>query len=144
MQNTAANRVGRLVEIRVGAGYRSVADVDALFHEIMRAVRGKPYTHFVTVADWRYCPVMSSDAAERALEAMTRHNAFVERSAALASPRSPTAVLQFMRLVRESNCERRRLFEDADALIAWLAESLTPQEVARLQVFVREGAPRAA
>jgi hypothetical protein len=136
MENAAAVCVGRLVEIRVGAGYRSASEVDALFQAIAIAIRGAPHKRFVAVADWRSCPIMSDDAASRALEGMTRNNPLVERSAALASRRSPSAVLQFMRLVRESNNEHRRLFHDPGALVAWLGEVLTPEEVERLRAFL--------
>ncbi|HET9955618.1 MAG TPA: hypothetical protein VFQ61_13985 [Polyangiaceae bacterium] len=142
MLNTASVCVGRLVEIRVGAGYRSSADVDAVFAQIARAISTRPNQIWVAVADWRYCPIMSSDAAERALAGMTRNNPQVERSAALASAHSPTAVLQFTRLVRESNNERRRLFDDASALIAWIGEVLTRPELTRLEEFLREAPPR--
>src|SRR5690242_19147457 len=120
MRNTAAVRVGRLLEIRLGAGYRSSADVDEMFREIARATAGRPFARFVTVADWRRCPLMSGDAAERAIAGMARRNPLVERAAALVSSQSPTAVLQFVRMVRQSKHESRLLFEDAQAMVTWL------------------------
>jgi hypothetical protein len=140
--NTAEIRVGRLVEVRVDAGYRSAADVHALFAAIKATLAGRPEKRFVTVVDWRRCPVMSSEAAQCALEEMTRSNPRVERSAALTSPHSPTAVLQFLRLVRESNNDDRQLFRDPDALVAWLAEVLLPEEAARARQFLEVGAER--
>lgn len=136
MMNTAEIHVGRLLEIRVADGYRSVADVDALFAAIAAAIQGKFCEQFVLVADWRSCTLMSSEAAQRALERMTRNNRFIERSAILSSPRSPTAVLQFLRVVRESNHEKRRLFQEISALVQWVAEVLTPEELARLGRFL--------
>lgn len=136
--NTAAIRVGRLLEIRA-LSYKSAADVAALFKTIAGEMARVPSgMQIVTVTDWRHCPVMSSDAAEQALVAMTRNNPRVLRSGALASQESPIAVLQFLRLVRESRHESRRLFFDADELSRWLGEVLTDTEKARLTEFLHE------
>jgi hypothetical protein len=136
--NTAAIRVGRLLEIRL-LSYQSVADVAAVFDTIGAELARVPSgTQIVTVTDWRHCPVMSSDAAEFALTGMTKNNARVLRSGALASRDSPIAVLQFLRLVRESRHESRRLFFDEDALTRWLGEVLTDAEKRRLNEFLRE------
>jgi hypothetical protein len=136
--NTAAVHVGRLLEIRT-LGYRSAAEAAALFKEIGKALAGLPEgTQIVTVTDWRYCPVMSEDAASFALTAMTRNNPRVLRSGALASRGAPIAVLQFLRLVRQSKLDSRRLFFDQDALTLWLGEVLTEAERARLTEFLNE------
>ena len=140
MTNTAAIRVGRVLEIRIDAGYASVAEVDELFDAVSREVTTKltPSQKLVTVTDWRNCPVMSSEAAERALGRMTRNNPRVERSAALVSPVSPSAVLQFLRLVRESNNPDRRLFQTPEALFSWLDEVVTAPESIRIRQFLAE------
>lgn len=136
--NTAAIRVGRLLEIRA-LSYKSVAEVAALFKtiggELARVPSSSP---IVTVTDWRYCPVMASDAAEFALAGMTKNNARVLRSGALASRDSPIAVLQFLRLVRESRHDSRRLFFDEGELVSWLGEVLTDAEKVRLVEFLNE------
>jgi hypothetical protein len=137
-ENTAVVREGRLLEIRA-VGYRSAADVAALFKAIGSQLAALPATtQVVTVTDWRYCPVMSEDAAELALVAMTRNNARVLRSGALASRSAPVALLQFLRLVRQSKHESRRLFFDESALTSWLGEVLTDAESARLAEFLNE------
>jgi hypothetical protein len=136
--NTAAIRVGRLLEIRA-LSYRSVGDVTALFKTIGAELARVPSsTQIVTVTDWRYCPVMASEAAEYALAGMTKNNARVLRSGALASRDSPIAVLQFLRLVRESRLDTRRLFFDEDELTRWLGEALNDAEKARLIEFLHE------
>lgn len=136
--NTAAIRVGRLLEIRL-LSYQRVADVAAVFDAIGAELARVPSsTQIVTVTDWRHCRVMSSDAAEFALAGMTKNNGRVLRSGALASRDSPIAVLQFLRLVRESRHESRRLFFDEDALTRWLGEMLTDAEKLRLNDFLRE------
>jgi hypothetical protein len=139
MENTAVVRVGRLMEIRVRAGYRTVDDVDRLFNAIADEVTRLPAsTQVVVVADWRACPLMSEEAAESVLVRMTRNNPRAERSAVLASRTSPVAVLQFLRLVKQSQHPDRKLFYDRDAVVSWLGEILSPAELARLREFTLE------
>jgi hypothetical protein len=135
--NTCETRVGRLLEIRVGAGYDTVADVDAMIAQIAREVAHIAPKKVVIAADWRPIKLMSAQAAGRALDMLTTGNPAIERSAILVSDRSPTAVMQFFRLVRESHNENRRLFSDPSDLAAWLDEVLAPEEAARLHVFLR-------
>jgi hypothetical protein len=140
--NTVAIVQGRLLEIRADAGYRSLQDVEQVTRAIQRESMKVPLNvRSVTVVDWRRCPVMSDDASARLLEHMRSTNPRVERSAALASQKSSIAVLQFLRLVRESSHRDRRLFFEPEPLIEWLGEVLTPEELQRLREFLAEGAP---
>ncbi len=144
VKNTASLKVGRLVEVRVGAGYRTIADVDALFNAITAEVSKLDASRLVVVAvDWRQCPLMSADAADHALLRMIRSYPRTERSAALASRNSPLAVMQFMRLIKDSHNGSRRLFYDRDEMVSWLSEVLSPVEAARLRAFLLEQ-PRAS
>jgi len=137
--NTAAIVVGRLLEVRAAAGYRTVADVDALFDSIHREIaKLDPMQKVVTVVDWRQCPLMSSEAADRLLQRMIGVNSRTERSCAIASLGSPTTVLQFMRLIREGKHRDRQMFFDQDKLIAWLADVLSPPELERLNLFLSD------
>jgi hypothetical protein len=137
--NTCALRVGRLLEIRAASGYRTVEDVDALFSQFgPQVAKLQPPQRLVVVTDWRFCPIMSAEAAERILSRITATNSGTERSGAVASRDSPSAVLQFLRLVRESKHPDRRLFYNAAELVTWLSEVLTPPEVARLKEFLNE------
>ena len=140
-KNTAVVNIGRLLEVRVAWGYRSVSDVDALFNEIAHEVSTKvPFGKRVIAAvDWRLCPMLSTEASDRALERMTRANPRTERSAALASSASPATVLQFLRLVRESQHPDRKLFFSEGDMTAWLDPLLTSLERARLRDFLRAG-----
>jgi hypothetical protein len=143
--NTARVRVGRLLEIRTDAGHRSAADVDALFDEIHRELSRLPATQkHVTVVDWRHCPLMSPEAAARITHHISMVNARTERSAALARDDAPTAVLQFVRVIREAGLPDRKLFFDEQDLAAWLGEVLTPAERERLRAFLRDGRHLAA
>jgi hypothetical protein len=81
---------------------------------------------------------MSLEAAERVGQRIVRINARTERSAALASPDAPVAVLQFVRQIRSTSLPDRKLFFAADELVDWLAEVLTAAETHRLQEFLRE------
>ncbi len=139
MENTAAIHVGRLLELRIAAGYRTAADVEALFDAIDVALSKLPAsTRVVIAADWRRCRLMSSKTVELVLRRMSRNNQRTDRSAVLASHDSPTAVMQFFRVVRESNHPNRRLFFDHQDMTAWLDEVLSPQESARLHEFLLE------
>jgi hypothetical protein len=135
--NSAAIRVGRLLEIRAEAGYRSAADVDALFDLIEAELRkvAQP-RQIVTVVDWRRCPVMEAKAAERMLERIVALNPRTERSAALATAKAPVAILQFMRLIRESRLPDRKMFLNPPELIVWMNEVLDPDEQRSLRQFL--------
>jgi hypothetical protein len=139
--NTAKVNVGRLLEVRVAAGFRTTADVDAHFENIDRQLAVmRPGQQHVTVADWRACPVMSPEAAQRLAHHIARTNARTERSAALAVQTAPVTVLQFMRVIREAGLPDRKLFFDEKELIGWLGEVLTGDERQRLREFLeRDG-----
>jgi hypothetical protein len=137
--NSARLVVGRLLEIRADAGYRTAADVDALFDEIEREVAHlPPQAHHLTVVDWRRCPVMAPEAADRIAARIASTNARTERSATLASSEAPVALLQFLRVIREAGLPSRKLFFDAGQLQQWLDEVLTPPESHRLREFLDE------
>jgi hypothetical protein len=137
--NSANIHIGRLLEIRIDTAYRTAADVDAMFARILAECKKcADDVRFAVVVDWRRCPIMSSEASERHLYWLTRRNPRVERSATLALQDAPSAMLQFLRLVRESQNENRRVFDQAPKLIDWLSEVLTPAEQQRLADFIAE------
>ncbi|HVY32597.1 MAG TPA: hypothetical protein VHB79_38940 [Polyangiaceae bacterium] len=137
--NTAAVRVGRLLEIRVASGLRSAEDVDAHFVSIAQALESVPAgQRHVTVADWRTCPVMSPEAAQRFGQCIAQYNARTERSAALANQEAPVTVLQFMRVIREAGLPDRKLFFSEPELESWVGEVLTEAERERLREFLAE------
>jgi hypothetical protein len=139
-KNTASLTVGRLIEVRADAGYRTPADVDAIFEAIGRELGKLPANaQHVTVVDWRRCPLMAPSAADHMLKKIASVNASTERSAALALEDSPLAVLQFVRLIRDANLPDRKLFVHSDELYNWLSEVLTAPERARLKAFLSEG-----
>jgi hypothetical protein len=138
--NTARVRVGRLLEIRADAGYRTAADVDTLF-DMLESELAKvqpPGERHVAVVDWRRCPVMSPEAAERIGARIAGMNARTERSAALARSDAPVAVLQFLRVIRAAGLSDRKLFFNEVELVEWLKDILTPAENQRLSEFLVE------
>jgi hypothetical protein len=145
VRNSCEWNVGRVLEVAVPCGYESAADVDAMIGMIRERVAAMPpdLSH-VTIADWRGCRVLTTSAAERVLEMLRVANPRTERSALLHLRESPTAVMQFLRLVREAEHPARRLFTDVGELVAWVSEVLTPPEVARVRTFLGldEGALR--
>jgi hypothetical protein len=134
--NTAKINVGRLLEIRVEAGYRTAEEVDELFDAVGAEVRRAAVAKVVAAVDWRKCPIMAPVAAARMAERMTTMNARTERSAALALSNSSIAVLQFLRVIREAGLPDRKLFFAPMPLVNWLGEVLTADESTRLREFI--------
>ena len=139
MQNTCGINVGRLLEIRVLAGYRTPQDVDRLFSAISAEhAKLKEPQRVVTVTDWRFCPPISDEISNYLLEKITATNHRTQASAAIVSRESPGAVLQFLRLVRASKHPGRKLFFEVPAMLSWLHPFLTGAEFKRLHTFVNE------
>jgi hypothetical protein len=137
MANTCEINVGRLMEIRVDDGYRSVRDVDRMI-SMMRAHMSEmsPGDKYVIAADWRNVRMMAPDTAVRAREMLARSNPRVIRSAILSSPDQSLTNLQVVRLIREAENAGRRHFTSSDEQYRWLAEVLTEAERARLAEFL--------
>lgn len=134
-ENSIEVRVGRLVEIRV-SGYASAADVQAMLRRTKDRTASMPTALAVTAADWRQCSVLAPDAAEEVVKMLKGANAVTERAALLYSERSPTAVMQFMRLLADAKNPHRRMFSRAEPMAAWLSEVLNDEEAQRLRVFL--------
>jgi hypothetical protein len=135
--NTVAIRVGRLMEICVKDGFRSVEDVEAQRTLITNALGtiAKDQT-VVIAADWRACQLMTQPAAAGMGAMLAAFNARIERSAIWGSSTSPVAVLQFLRVVRETRHPGRRVFEERRPMLAYLGEVLAPPERQRLEQFL--------
>jgi hypothetical protein len=140
MQNSCAITVGRLLEIRVGAGYRTRSEVDDLFKSITAEyAKLKKPQRVVAVTDWRHCPPISDGISNHLLEKITATNPRTQASAVIVSRDSPASALQFLRLVRSSQHPGRKLFFDTRDLLSWLHPFLTGAEFKRLQAFLDEG-----
>ncbi|HEX6242234.1 MAG TPA: hypothetical protein VFZ61_15090 [Polyangiales bacterium] len=135
--NTCELNTGRLLEIRVGKGYETPDDVKNMIAMIRARVSTLPDdVKHVTIADWRACRLLTTEAAEHALNMFRGVNPRTERSLLIHTGQSPTAVMQFLRLVREADHPNRRLFTDVEQALAWVNEVLTPAEAERARVFL--------
>jgi hypothetical protein len=135
--NTCEFNVGRLMEIRVAAGYRSMSDVDEMIKMMVDRVSKLPAdAKYVIAADWRNVTVMAPETAARVRVMLSKANARIERSSILTAADQSTANLQVQRLVREAENENRRHFVNPREQHAWLSEILTPEESRRLAEFL--------
>jgi hypothetical protein len=126
------------MEIRILAGFGSEADVDAQIGRVKATIATVPSSvRVVIAADWRRVTIMSEPVAARAHALLTTTSARIERSGILALPESATAVMQFFRLVRESQHPSRKVVTSIDDLSEWLGPLLTPAEAHRLAEFMR-------
>jgi len=135
--NTCNFVVGRLLEIRVAAGYRSVTDVDGMIGMMQGQVSRLPVDDKYSIAaDWRAVHIMSPETSTRARAMMAKSNPRVTRSAILTLPEESTTNLQVLRIVREAENAARRHFTTAPEMHRWLSEVLTTQEARRLASFL--------
>jgi len=144
IRNTCEFVVGRLLEIRVAAGYHTVADVDEVIRMTSDNLKNlPPGLKFVAAADWRAVRLMSPDTASRAQTLLQNTNPRLTRSAILTLPESPLTNLQVVRLIREAENESRRHFISEAEMHAWLTEVLTEEESSRLSAFLGlDGSPQ--
>jgi hypothetical protein len=138
-RNTCQFVVGRLLEIRVAAGYHSPRDVDEMIDMIKARVGTlEPAAKYAIAADWRAVQVMSPETAERARLMLRSVNPRVTRSAILTLPANPTTNLQVVRLVHEAENANRKHFTSPKVMHQWLSEVLTGSEPERLGAFLGE------
>jgi deoxyribose-phosphate aldolase len=138
-QNTCQFVVGRLLEIRVAAGYRRPDDV----HEMIEAIKTRvgtlePAAKFAIAADWRAVQVMSPETAEQARLMLRTVNPRVTRSAILTLSANPTTNLQVVRLVHEAENVNRKHFTSPKVMHQWVSQVLTQEESQRLSAFLGE------
>jgi hypothetical protein len=134
---TVAIRVGRLMEITVRDGFRSVEDVETQRVLINEAMAFLPANQPVVIAaDWRACELMTQQAASALGPMIASFNTRIERSAILGAPNAPLAVLQFFRVARETRHPKRRVFDERQPMVDWLSECLSPAERQRLAQFL--------
>ena len=136
--NTCRIVTGRLVEIDVAAGYRTVADIDQMMTLIARTTAAAPDGgRLVIAADWRPCDIFTPAVADRAVQMLTApHMKLVARSAILHRAEAATSVMQVFRLVREAQFPHRKVFTEPSEMEAWLGEELDDAERARLRAFL--------
>jgi hypothetical protein len=135
-RNTCEIVVGRLLEVKLVGGLKSVADVDELLAAMYYWMQDRDAV--VVVADWRVQKVMSPETAARVTDMLSDNNAKLVRSAVLTGAKTSSAVtsLQLLRLIGEAENPNRKQFNDVDQLCAWLDEVLDDAESARLRAFL--------
>jgi hypothetical protein len=135
--NTCRMVEGRLLEINVAGGYRSVEDVAEMTRRIRTALAAVPESkRLIIAADWRNCPLFSEAVARSVTSMLTVTGTRVERSAILHRPDQATSVLQVFRLIKEANQDHRRVFHRVEEMYGWLGELLTATERRRLREFL--------
>lgn len=125
---------GRLIEARLV----SLADVDEVvrFERAMAQAFAAVAGRSVICADWRQANILPPPIAERLMALLQRGNPHVERSALLLAREHATFNLQVERLVREAKNPARRTFRDAESMVAFVGEVLTPAETAHARAFL--------
>jgi len=135
--NTVEIRIGRLMEITVREGFRSVEDVETQRLLITQALERIPDDEAVVIAaDWRSCQQMAQPAASAVGAMIAAFNARIERSGILGAQDAPLAVLQFFRVASETRHPRRRVFDNRQVMVDWLGECLSLAERRRLSEFL--------
>jgi hypothetical protein len=130
--------VGRLLELDLGTGFKTVEEVDAFGAGISALLfkHGAGGERLVLVADWRRYELARPDVAERLVSLMRRNNTLIERDALLHRQHA-ASTFQLFRIMQEAENAQRRLFTDIPALIDWISEALLPAEIDRARVFLQ-------
>jgi hypothetical protein len=131
---TVQNSVGRLVEARLTTTDSNAAA--ACLAAIAHLVANAPF-RVVGLLDLSHVRVFGREDAELLVAVMREDNPRVERTAIFVNGEALFG-MQMERLVRAAAHPRRQVFRAAGAAIAWLAEVLTPEEVARARAFMAE------
>ena len=71
------------------------------------------------------------------IQMFVRSKPIVERTAITAATTKSSLGMQLSRVMRETKNESRRLFDDADAAVAYVGSVLSPAERERVEAFVR-------
>jgi hypothetical protein len=135
-QFSAERRVGCLVEARLG-WLNDASDVQRFLQRMRSAFLADGQS--VICADWRRALVLPPSAGEALLDLLRQGDRHFVRSAVLFAPENAIFGLQVERLCREAGNPARRTFRDAQPLLVWLGEVLTPLESARAAEFIKQG-----
>lgn len=124
------------------AGLREVQEAMSFRSAVQAAAaRVKPA---VICADWRAASVVSPEVSDVMAAMLRGANPLLKRSGILLSADSATFSLQTERLVREANNPQRRTFRQANDLLLWIGEVLSPVELEAARRFLETKDPPAA
>lgn len=140
VQNTCGIYVGRLLEIRILAGYRTPQEVHELFEQIaVELTKIKEAQRVVVISDWRFCPPLSDEISKLLRERVAGSHPRAQAIAAIGSKDSPADVVRTLQLIQETKNPATRLFFEVPELLSWAHPFLTGAEFRRLRTFVDEG-----
>ena len=126
--------VGRLIEVRFVS---PISDDDLTQWATMRLQMRGDVTERLVCMDVTRMSVLPPAISERLLEGLRAPTPGLIRRAFLLPPKRGVVALQIERLSREALVPTRA-FVDRAGLIAWLCETATPEEAARLRAFLME------
>ena len=129
---TVQRVVGKLVEARLTKGDSNevVACLTAIADTVVRAPGP-----VVGLFDLSQIQVLGRAEAKMLLDVMRQDNPRVERTAILVHG-DALLEMQMERLVRAAALPTRQVFRLAGHAVYWLSPSLSPQELARVQLFL--------
>lgn len=125
---------GRLLAVRLHT-LPSVEDV-VRFEQALGAAFARIAVKAVIIADWRQVNILAPDVADRLTVLLIKGRSRFERSAILVPREQANFSLQAQRVLRASHDANRRLFSDAEQLLAWVSEVLDPTERRRARTFL--------
>jgi len=133
---TVANRIGRLLEIRVASPF-SVTDAMQLFKQIYKTMpRDKGQA--LVMADLRLLRIVDPEIIDIVAGYMRMDNPYVERNALLLPPSGALVSIQTERLLKAQGAESRRAFHNRKDAESWLGEACSAMEKARMKSFLDE------
>ncbi len=132
---TVENTVGRLCVARFVPPF-DVTEADQLARDI-RAILDRLARPAIFCNDTRRVRVFPPDVSDRITAMLRSDNPRVERSAVVIGASSVFG-LQIERMFREAGNPGRRVFRSVATILAWLDETLTPAEGARMRSFLAE------
>jgi hypothetical protein len=137
MALSAANHVGRLIEVRVVPPV-SMEEATSFLQDIVRLTAAQP-GKIVACTDLRTGSRTIDPASIDFIAGIMRsENPRLERNALIVSAASPTFMLQMERMVKSAGAVQRRIFRTRDEAEPWLAEVLGAAERGRLRAFLDE------
>jgi hypothetical protein len=138
---TVESTVGALVELRfIGSPRMNDAlEFEAKTATLVKRIVKSGKRRAILCTDLRAGGVLAPDVSARIVWLMRQDNPHVERNAFFAKD-SAVLSLQVQRVISEAGERNRRQIFDNDILLtSWLSEVTTPDELARLRVFLASG-----
>jgi hypothetical protein len=133
---SVANRVGRLLELRVSSPF-SITDAMAMFKQIYKTMpRSKGLA--LVMADLRGLRVVDPEVVDLVTGFMRMDNPYVERNAFLLSEHSAMLAIQGDRMVKQAGTPSRKTFRHREEAESWMDEVLSVEERAQLRLFLDE------